>query len=59
MILITARRLIALRRSANIAMEAGKLSQYIVKKVPTMEPVKMETFWENNTAVIIFLRRFG
>lgn len=37
MILITAKRLITLRRAANIAMEAAKISQNMVKKVPTME----------------------
>ncbi|KAJ6638312.1 Prostamide/prostaglandin F synthase [Pseudolycoriella hygida] len=35
------------------------LGENFVKKVPTMEQVKLESLWKDSTTVVIFLRRFG
>jgi hypothetical protein len=40
-------------------VDLSKIGQNVVKKVPTMEEVKLETLWAENTIVLTFLRRFG
>lgn len=42
-----------------MSVDLSKLGGNRVKLVPSMEEVKLETLWAENTVVITFLRRFG
>lgn len=42
-----------------MTMDLNKIKNNLVKSVATGEDVKLESFWEKQTCVILFMRRFG
>jgi len=45
--------------SANKTVDLGRIGKNNVKKVPSMEEVKLESLWAEQTVVLTFMRRFG
>jgi hypothetical protein len=45
--------------AANKTMDLSKIGRNLVKKVPSMEEVPLESLWKEQTVVLTFLRRFG
>lgn len=42
-----------------MTMDLNKIKNNLVKSVASGEDVKLESFWEKQTCVILFMRRFG
>jgi len=45
--------------AANKTVDLSKIGRNLVKKVPSMEEVSLESLWAEQTVVLTFLRRFG
>jgi len=45
--------------ASNHSLDLSKIGKNVVKKVPSMEDVVLETLWKEDTVVLTFLRRFG
>jgi len=46
-------------QSTMAPVDLAKVGENFVKKVPSLDQVKLATLWADNTVVITFLRRFG
>lgn len=40
-------------------MDVSKVAQNVIKYVTTGEMVELQSLWAKQTAVVVFLRRFG
>jgi len=45
--------------SANKTVNLSKIGKNLVKKVPSMQEVPLESLWAEQTVVLTFMRRFG
>lgn len=46
-------------REFTVRMDIAKVSKNIIKCVATGEMVELQSLWAKQTAVVVFLRRFG